>query len=38
MIQKKEGEKKKKKTCDPVENRTVGHRHLLPDLDNQSVL
>ena len=30
--------KKKKKTCDPVENRTAGHRHLLPDLDNQSVL
>ena len=37
MIQKKEGEKKKK-TCDLVENRTVGHRHPLPDLENRSIL
>ena len=37
MIQKKEGEKKKK-TCDPVENRTASHRHPLPDLENQSIL
>ena len=37
MIQKKEGEKKKK-TCDPVENRTASHRHPLPDLENQLIL
>ena len=30
--------KKKKKTCDPVENRTAGHCHPLADLENQSIL